>query len=319
LAPTRRVTLALGSALLAAPAIAQTARFPERPVELVVGFAPGGGTDLTIRTFARFLEPRLGGPVVVINRPGAGGEVMMAAVARARPDGHMLGAITMPGLLTIPIERSAQFKLDDFVGVGLLATDPNAMTVHAASPWRTIGDLIEAARREPGKLNFASSGVGSDDHLQLVLLQAAAGIEMTHVTFQGSGPIRSALLGRQLEVVGLNVGEVVGAPDNMRMLAQAGPARSRFAPNVPTFREQGLAVEMASDRGLIAPAATPPAILAKLREAVDDAARDPEFARALETIFTEVRHIPGDPWFAELRRLDGQYRALWARAPWRDA
>jgi tripartite-type tricarboxylate transporter receptor subunit TctC len=317
---TRRTALGATAASLAAPAVlGQPARFPERPVELVVGFAAGGGTDLTIRTFARFLEPRLGGPVVVINRPGAGGEVMMASVARARPDGHTLGVVTMPGLLTIPIERTAQFRLEDFAAVALIATDPNAMTVHTQSPHRTIQDLIEAARREPGRLNFATSGVGSDDHLQLVLLQQAAGIRMTHVTYPGSAQVRSALLSRQVDVVGLNVGEVMGAPENTRMLVQAGPTRSRFAPEVPTFRELGYPVEMASDRGLVAPAGTPPAVLAHLREAVGAAARDPEFARALEAQFTEVRYIPGEAWGEHLRELQQRYRDLWRRTPWRES
>ena len=316
----RRATLGLGLAALAAPAIAQTARpwVPDRPVEVVVGFAAGGGTDLTVRTFARFLEGRLGGPVVVLNRAGAGGEVMMAAVARARPDGHFLGAITMPGLITIPIERPAQFKLEDFAGLGLIASDPSAITVLAGSPWRTVSDLIEAAKREPGKLTYASAGVGSDDHLQLVLLQEAAGISMTHVTYPGSAQVRTALLSRQVDVIGLNVGEVVGAPEGVRMLSQAAPARSRFAPDVPTLREVGLAVEMASDRGLIAPAGTPPHVLARLREAVGEAARDPEFARALDAQFTEVRYVPGEPWFASLRDLDRHYREVWGRAPWRE-
>lgn len=317
---TRRAALGASAASLAAPAVlAQTARFPERPVELVVGFAAGGGTDLTIRTFARFLEPRLGGPVVVINRPGAGGEVMMASVARARSDGHTLGVVTMPGLLTIPIERTAQFRLEDFAAVALIATDPNAMTVHAQSPHRTIHDLIEATRREPDRLNFATSGVGSDDHLQLVLLQQAAGIRMTHVTYPGSAQVRSALLSRQVDVVGLNVGEVMGAPENTRMLVQAGPTRSRFAPDVPTFRELGYPVEIASDRGLVAPAGTPPAVLAQLREAAGAAARDPEFARALETQFTEVRYIPGEAWGEHLRELQQRYRDLWRRTPWRES
>jgi putative tricarboxylic transport membrane protein len=317
---TRRGLLAAGAATgLAAPAMAQTTagRFPERPVEIVVGFAAGGGTDLNMRSFARFLEARLGGPVVVINRPGAGTEVAMASVARARPDGHTLGAATMPTLITIPIERQAQFRLEDFAGIGQVASDPNAVTVHAQAPWRAIGELIEAARREPDRLTFASSGAGTDDHLQLVLLQEAAGIRMTHVTYPGSAPVRTALLSRQIDAVGLNVGEVMGAPESMRMLAQAGPVRSRFAPDVSTFRELGLAVEMSSDRGLIAPAGTPAAVLERLREAAADAARDPDFARQLEAQFTEVRFIPEKDWFEGLRTLQEHYRALWARAPWR--
>ncbi len=315
---TRRALLATGAASLAAPALAQAPRFPERPVEIVVGFAAGGGTDLNMRSFARFLEARLGGPVVVINRPGAGTEVAMASVARARPDGHTIGAATMPTLITIPIERQAQFKLEDFAGIGQIASDPNAISVNAAAPWRDIQALIAAAKAEPDRLTFATSGAGTDDHLQLVLLQEAAGIRMTHVTYPGSAPVRTALLARQVDSVGLNVGEVMGAPDGLRMLVQAGPARSRFAPDVPTFREIGLDVVMSSDRGLIAPAGTPEPILARLREAVADAARDPAFAQALEAQFTEVRFIPGAEWFGQLGALQERYRALWARTPWRE-
>lgn len=315
---TRRALLAGGATLLAAPALAQAPRFPERPVEIVVGFAAGGGTDLNMRSFARFLEARLGGPVVVINRPGAGTEVAMASVARARPDGHTIGAATMPTLITIPIERQAQFRLEDFVGIGQIASDPNAISVHAAAPWRDIQALIAAAKAEPDRLTFATSGAGTDDHLQLVLLQEAAGIRLTHVTYPGSAPVRTALLARQVDSVGLNIGEVFSAPENMRCLVQAGPARSRFAPDVPTFRELGLDVVMSSDRGLIAPAGTPEPILARLREAVADAARDQAFAQALEAQFTEVRFIPGAEWFAQLTALQERYRALWARTPWRE-
>ncbi|HEY4253971.1 MAG TPA: tripartite tricarboxylate transporter substrate-binding protein, partial [Roseomonas sp.] len=132
---TRRTILAAGGALLAtpriAPGLAQTARYPERPIEITVGFVAGGATDLDARLFGQHLERRLGGSVVVINRAGAGGEVALGAVARARPDGHSLATTNMPGFLTIPIERQAQYKLDDFVGIGNLVVDPCAVTVHA--------------------------------------------------------------------------------------------------------------------------------------------------------------------------------------------
>jgi len=312
---TRRALL---GAALATPALAQTARFPDRPIELVVGFAPGGGTDLNMRSFARFLEARLGGQVVVVNRPGAGTEVAMASVARARPDGYTLGAATLPTLVTIPIERAAQFRLEDFVGIGQIASDPNAFSVSSAGPYTSLAQVIDAARKAPDTLTFGTSGAGTDDHLQLVLLQDAAGVKLTHVTYPGSAPVRTALLARQLDSVGLNVGEVMGAPEGLRMLAQAGPQRSRFAREVPTFGELGLDVVMSSDRGVIAPAGTPPEILARLRQAAEDAAKDEAFARALESQFTEVRFIPGAEWFAQLAALQDRTRALWAKTPWRE-
>ncbi len=316
-AATRRgVLAAAGGRLLAAPALAQTARFPERPIEIVVGFVAGGGTDLDARSYARALEARLGGAVVVSNRPGAGGELALGAVARARPDGHTLGTTNMPSFVTIPIERQAQFKLDDFAPIANLVSDPSAITAHAEGPYRTLADLIERARAEPDRITYASPGVGTDDHLQLVLLQEAAGVRLSHVVFQGDPQLRTALLGRQVDVIGLNLGAVTATPQPVRMLSQAGPRRSRFRPEVPTLRELGYPVEMASERGVVAPAGTPPAVLARLREATEDIARDPEFVRALEGRFTEPAFEPGDAWFARLRREEAKYRELWRRTPW---
>lgn len=313
---TRRAALAAGLSTLATPAITQTVRFPTRPIEIVVGFVPGGGTDLDARAYASFLEKRLGGTVVVVNRPGAGGEVALGQVARARPDGYTLGTTNMPGLLTIPIERQAQFKLDDFAPIGNLVTDPSAISCHEDSPWRSLGDVIEEAKRRPDTITYASPGVGTDDHLQLVLLQAATGTRFSHVAFQGDAQQRTALLGKQVDLIGLNLGPVTANPDKIRVLSQGGATRSRFRRDVPTLRELGYPVEMASERGIVAPAGTPPAILAKLREATADIGKDPEFVRILESRFTEPQLEIGDAWFARLRATESRYRELWARAPW---
>jgi tripartite-type tricarboxylate transporter receptor subunit TctC len=311
----RRNLLGAVPALLAAPALAQPWR-PERPVEIIVGFVAGGATDLDARLYARFLEPRIGGAVVVVNRPGAGGEVALGAVARARSDGTTIGTTNMPGLLTIPIERTAQFRLEDFVGIGNLVTDPSAISVTADSPYRTIEDLLAAARRDPEGIAFGSPGIGTDDHLLLVLLQQATGTRFNHVAFQGDPQIRTAMLGRQIVASGLNLGFVLSNNEGVRLIAQAGPARSRFAPELPTLRERGIDVVMASERGLVMPAATPPAILARFREATDDIVRDPEFIRAIEARTLEIRHEPGEAWFARLREDQARYRALWQATPW---
>ncbi|MBR0666228.1 tripartite tricarboxylate transporter substrate binding protein [Roseomonas hellenica] len=317
---TRRGVLAAGGALLAAPQVApllaQTARWPERPVEITVGFVAGGATDLDARLFARLLEPRIGGTVVVLNRAGAGGEVALGAVARARPDGHSLATTNMPGFLTIPIERQAQYKLEDFTGIANLVIDPCAVTVHEQSPYRSLQQLIDAAKARPEAITFASPGVGTDDHLEMVLIQEATGARFTHVVFQGDPQLRTAILGRQVDAMGLNVGPVTATPDNLRMLAQAGAERSRFRPDVPTLRELGIPVEMASERGLVAPAGTPPAIVAKLREAAADIARDPEFVRVLESRFTFPSFEDGDAWFRRLAATRTRYQELWQKTPW---
>lgn len=315
----RRALLAASGLLgLPAPCLAQTVRFPERPIEIIVGFTAGGGTDLDARSYARALEQRLGGTVVVSNRPGAGGELALGATARAKPDGHTIGTTNYPGLLTIPIERRAQFKLADFEPLANIVTDPSAITAHVDSPYRTPGDVIEKAKAAPGTITYASPGVGSDDHMQLVLLEQVTGIKLSHVVYQGDPGLRTALLGREVDLIGLNLGAVTAAPEKTRMLAQGGATRSRFQPEVPTLKELGFPVEMASERGLVLPAGTPPAIVARLREATADIARDPEFVRQVEGRFTVPIYEEGAAWFDRLRREETRFREIWQRTPWKE-
>ncbi|HEY4253490.1 MAG TPA: tripartite tricarboxylate transporter substrate-binding protein, partial [Roseomonas sp.] len=168
----------------------------------------------------------------------------------------------------------------------------------------------------PETVTFASPGVGTDDHLEMVLIQEATGARFTHVVFQGDPQLRTAILARQVDAMGLNVGPVTAAPDNMRMLAQAGAERSRFRPDVPTLRELGIPVDMASERGVVAPAATPPAIIGKLREAAADIARDPEFIRVMESRFTYPSFEEGGAWFQRLAATRSRYVELWQKTPW---
>ncbi|WP_424812791.1 tripartite tricarboxylate transporter substrate binding protein [Roseococcus sp. YIM B11640] len=311
----RRLLLGSAPGLLAAPALAQSWR-PDRPIEIIVGFTAGGATDVDARLYARMLEPRIGGTVVVSNRPGAGGEVALAAIARGRPDGTVIGTTNMPGLLTIPIERPAQFKLDDFAPIGNIIGDPSAISVAASSPYRTIEELFEAARRAPDTITFGSPGIGTDDHLLVVLIQAATGLRFNHVAFQGDPPIRTAILGNQIVATGLNLGYVLANNEGMRLLALAAPERSRFAPDLPTLREKGIAVDMASERGLVMPVGTPAHIVSRFQEATADIAKDPEFIRAIEARSLIVRHEPGQAWFARLRQDEQRYRSLWQTTPW---
>lgn len=309
--PTRRLVLGGG---LAAPALAQIRT--DRPVELVVGFSAGGGTDITARAFARFLEPRLGQPVAVVNRPGAAGEVGLAAVARGRADGSVIGMTNMPSVVTIPIERSAQFSLDGFAWLGNLVTDPTGIVVAADDPARDLPALIEAARAAPEQIAVSTSGIGTDDHLMMVQIERATGARFTLVHFPGAPQQRTALLGRQVRGNMLSVGEVLPNPQGLRALGYAAASRSRFAPEVPTLREQGLDIAISSERGLVAPAGTPAPVLVRLRAAVAEACADPECRRAFEAQFTEPAYEAPGPWEARLRRAQEEYRALWRAAPW---
>ena len=265
---TRRTLLGAAGATLAAPALGQP-RWPDRPVEIVVGFVAGGATDLDARAVAPLLEKRLGGSVVVVNRPGAGGEVALASVARARPDGHVLGTTNMPGLLTIPIERQAQFKLEDFAGIANMVTDPTAMTVHEDSPYRTLADLIAAARARPEGITYATAS--SSQQVAAASLAAMANIRMLAVPYRSSPLAVQDLLAGRVDLFIADQAVILPQAQSgaVRMLGVTSAARSPSVPDVPTVREAGNLpdYEVIAWFCLFAPAGTPADRIATLNRA----------------------------------------------------
>ncbi len=317
--PTRRAALgALLATPFAMPAIAAPWR-AERPVELVVGFGPGGGTDIVARLFARHLEARIGQPVTVVNRPGASSEVGLAHVARARPDGHVVGLTNMPSFVTIPVERRAQYTLDSFAFVGNVMTDATGLIVRADSPVRDLPDLVRRALADPEGVTVSTSGIGTDDHLLLVMLSRATGARFTLVHYTGAPQQRTALVAGQVDANMVSVGEVMPDPSGVRFIAHAGSAPSRFAPDVPTFKALGFDMTMYSERGLVLPAGTPATIVARWREAAQETAEDPATRRTFEAQFIEPHYEPGRIWEARMRATQDQYAALWRRSPWINA
>jgi tripartite-type tricarboxylate transporter receptor subunit TctC len=313
---TRRAALgALFASPLALPALASGWR-PERPVELVVGFAPGGGTDIVARLFARHLEARLGQPITVVNKPGASSEVGMTYVARARPDGHVIGLTNMPSFVTVPVERRAQYNLDSFAFIGNIMTDPTGLIVKADSPIRDIPDLIARAKADPEGVIISTSGIGTDDHLLLSLIAQTTGARFTLVHYTGAPLQRNALLSRQVNANTVSVGEVMPQPDGVRFIGHAGKERSRFAPQTPTLKSLGLDIEMYSERGLVLPRATPAAIVERMREAVAETAADAATIASFAAQFIEPSYEAGPVWEARMRATQGQYAELWRRAPW---
>ncbi|TPG59719.1 tripartite tricarboxylate transporter substrate binding protein [Roseomonas nepalensis] len=313
--PRRALLGSLLAAPLAAPALASNWR-PDRPVELVVGFAPGGGTDVVARLFARHLETRLGQPITVTNRPGASSEVALSYVARSRPDGHVLGLTNMPSFVTVPVERRAQYNLDSFAFLGNIMTDPTGLMVRADSPIQDVPDLIRRALAAPDDITVSTSGIGTDDHLMMALISSLTGARFTIVHYNGAPVQRTALLSNLVQVNCVSIGEAMPDPRGTRFMAHGGAERSRFAPETPTFKSLGLDFEMYSERGLVVPAATPSRITERLRDAMQEAATDPATARAFEAQFIEPTVEPGPVWEARMRATQSRYTELWRRTPW---
>lgn len=311
--------LAAGYTVFAATRPARAA-WPERPVTMIVAFPPGGGTDVAARTLARFLERELGQSVVVLNRGGAGGEIGWAELARARPDGYTIGFINTPNLLTIPIERQARFKLEDFAPVANVVDDPGGFFVPPDSRFRSLGDLVTYARAHPGEVTYGTTGIGSDDHLATLAFQRLAGVELNHVPFSGAAQVRNAILGKQIDIAAMNMGE--GLADmrqgQLRPLGQMAENRWDQTPEVPTFREQGFDVVQGSMRGLAAPAGVPAEVQERLAAAVRRVMQDPEFRRLAEQQGLPLRYLGPDDYRRELARMRDDYQQLWAAHPWKE-
>jgi len=297
---SRRTLLA---SALATPAIAraQGGWRPDRQITMIVAFAAGGGTDVAARTIARFMEQDLGQPVVVLNRPGAGGEIGFTELERARPDGYTIGFI-------------------NFSLIGNIVDDPGGMWVLPDSPYKTLADLLAAARANPGTIGYGTTGIGSDDHLAMLALERASGTKFLHIPFAGSSLVKQNVFSRTIPLAVMNVAEGLNdwRQGTLHPLAQMGETRWDRAPTIPTLRELGFDVVEGSMRGMAAPAGMPAEIIARLAESVKKTVDNPEFQRLADQQFLPLRFLAPDAYRAELVGLRTRYQALWNQHPWRE-
>jgi len=313
----------IGAALLFLSCAAGAQTWPERPINIVVAYSPGGGTDLIARAIAPFLEKYLGGGAkfVVVNRAGAGGEIGFAAIAASAPDGYTIGFVNTPPLLTIPIERPAQFSWQRYDYLGNIIDDPCNFSVHADSDIKDLKQLAAYAKANPGVVTVGTTGIGSDDHLAMLMFGRAAGVQLRHIPFKGSADVRAAIAGKQVTVAAINIGEAMqyqkgGTP--LRNLVQMSPARTNLAPDLATAREQGYDIELSSLRGMVGPKGLPPEIRERLVKAIERSVADPEFQAKAVQFFSPLRYLAPAQYEALVREADVTYRALWKELPWAD-
>ena len=280
--------------LPAAGARAQSAAWkPGRPIRLVAPYAPGGTVDVLARLLAPQLSERLGQPVVVENRAGAGGSIGAAEVARTRPDGTTLLIGSNGPLLLNPLLQAhmAYDPAKDLQPVGLTIRVPIAVVASTASPLRTLDDLLEMARAKPGQVTAASAGTGSSNHLAIELFNAAAGVELTHVPYRGSGAAVADLVSGTVATIFDQVSTALPLykEGRARILAVASDHRSPLLPEVPTLAEAGIRdAEAITFNGLVAPAGLPSEVLAGLAAAHVAALQDPALRERLTTLGIEV-------------------------------
>lgn len=312
--PLPLVAIAVMAVLAGVVPVAADEPFPTRPITIVNPFPPGGQVDLTSRPLAAALERILKQPVLLVNKSGAAGAVGMQSVAVAKPDGYTL-VITVPAVSTLPevdklFARTPTFTRDQFVPIARLNADPTILVVNADLPYRSVHDLLDAAKRRPNEIVYASSGLYGASHVPTeMLLQTAGGLKMRHLPTTGGGPATTAVLGNHAAFWMSTTGPA--APHvksgKLRPLAVSGAARQPYFPDVPTLRELGLDVEYYLWCGLFAPKSTPPAALTVLRDAVRRAVQDPEFKAAMDKIQVPIAYQDADEfrawWDADAARL----------------
>ncbi|HET9576609.1 MAG TPA: tripartite tricarboxylate transporter substrate binding protein [Usitatibacter sp.] len=309
----KKLIALLASLALALPGGAAAQAFPTKPIRIVVTYPPGGGADLMARLVAPKMSESLGQPVVVENKPGASGQIGASEVARSAPDGYTL----MLDASSYSVNPSLYSKLPyeptkAFTPIAVLALFPNVLVVTPSYPVHDVKGLIAAAKAKPGTIAFASSGNGSAQHLSGELFLQKTGVQMTHVPYKGGGPALNDVMGGQVPTFFANMAsslpQIKGG--KLRPLAITGAKRSPALPDVPTMAEAGVpGYEVYEWNAIFAPAGTPPAVIAKLAEAIDKAVQSPEFRERVASLGGELTGYGP----AEADRFVREQMQLWGK------
>jgi tripartite-type tricarboxylate transporter receptor subunit TctC len=309
------LALLLFGAMAAASSNATAQDYPTRPITLVVPYAAGGGNDIMARTAADKMSPALGQQIVIENRGGAGGSIATRQVAHATPDGYTLG---LGGTGTLAVDptlypNAGYDPRKDFAPIGLIGTSALVLVIHPSIPAHNVKELIAYAKANPGKLNFASAGVGSGIHLAAEYFKVQAGIEMTHVPYKGSAPALADLVGGHVSMYFSSLPPAIGLVKDgkIRALAVTGLKRSPIFPELPTVSESGLpGFEAVLHYGIVAPAGTPKPIVQKLNAALRQAVMSDELKQKLAADGTEPLASTPEEYAADIDKEETKWSVI---------
>ena len=290
-------SLLLGMSISSSRAADQDGGYPSKPIHLVVGFSPGGSADTVGRALAEGLSNRLGQPVIVENKAGANGNIAAELVSRSVPDGYTLYFPSIGHAVNVSLYKNLPYDpIKDFTSIGGVFSAPNMLVVPVNSPYKSVAEVISAARANPGKLTFASSGSGTSVHLSAELFEKMAKIEMIHIPYKGTGSAMPDVISGQVDMSFPNLPSAVPQvkAGNLRALGITTAKRSAAAPGIPTIAESGLpGYEMATWYGLLAPANLPVGIRNRLNKELQTILADPKFKDKL--IAQGADPMPGSP------------------------
>jgi len=295
--------------------------YPNRQIELMIGFSAGGNLDILARQAEPFLEKYMSGAdIVVINRPGAGGALMQTQLAGAEPDGYTLGLLSMPGVVTVLFGGDVKYKIDDFEYSGTFTFEPHSIMVGNDTPYQTPEDLIAAARANPDTVTIGGAGIGSAAHLAVKVLERAAGVKFTFIPSPGSAEMQNQVMGGHIEagVTTISSAYTRHQDGQARVIGTLSAERTAVTPEIPTFAEAGYDVEWGALRGIAAPEGTSKEIMDKITEAVRLTLADPEFQEIAAQNNMLLNYMDGAKFETSVRKIYGDLEAIWAAEPWID-
>lgn len=305
-------------ALLANPSYA--AWPDDKPIQLYVGFAPGGGTDIMARTMAPFLQKYLGGrsSIVVLNKPGAASEISNTTLFRAAPDGYTIGVVNLPAMAFVPLYKKTLYNPDTMTLVARVLSDPTILVTRKDSPYNSLADVVAALKAKPESLSVGHNGVGTNGHLAILQLQNVAKVSLNDIPYNGTSQSKTALLGGYVDFSAVTTGELPEPQKEavpLKVIAQMSERRSSTFPNVPTAREQGFDDVMPAERGIAAPPGLPPEIRDRLQAAIEATLKDPEYLQKAGNDAPVLAFLPGEAWRKDIASRKETLRELAKKLP----
>ncbi|MCC8189861.1 MAG: tripartite tricarboxylate transporter substrate binding protein [Planctomycetes bacterium] len=269
--------------------------YPNKPVNFIVPWGAGGGSDIGCRILAGVAEKYLGAPLVVQNKPGAGGAIGWASLAASRPDGYTIALNNIPAMVLVPLMNQVNYDFRDFEPIMLLVDDPALLMVRKGGKFETFDEFLAYARENPGLLTVGTSGAGTDSHLVVEMMSDVMGVKLNPIAFDGANQSVTSMLGGHTDASLPKTSEALSALESGEaiLLGVFNPERLEEYPDLPTMKEQGVDISYSSARGLVAPKGTPPEIVAYLRDRLHEATQDPEYIEKMRNAGLPIRYMDG--------------------------
>lgn len=288
-----------------------SANFPTKSINIIVPYSAGGGTDITTRAIADAAKAHISQPLVVVNKTGAGGAVGMGEGANSAPDGYNVTTVTVE-LTTLPPQGLATFTNADFIPLLRFNAEPSAITVKADAPWNTVEEFIADAKAKPGEIKIGNSGIGAIWHLAALALEKEIGATFNHIPYEGANPAVTALLGGHIEAVTVSPAEVAAQvkAGELKIIGVMSPERSKQFPDVPTLKEKGFDVNVATWRGLAVPKNTPAEVVAILEDTFTKASKEKSFTDFMALQGLNVAILDKDAFAASIEADNKLFKEL---------